>query len=144
MSSARLDLDAGTGRPVAAVGEPVHAAGRDHDRVARLGDDRAQAEAEAHRALEHVEALLLLGMHVGARDAAVGRELELELEQLPAGVGRRAQELDALAGDGVVDDLSGAGHGDAPWSVIADGTERPPEPPIRRRRGERSWGPPRG
>jgi hypothetical protein len=58
-----------------------------------------------------VEALLLLGVHVSARDAAVGSEVELELEQLAVGVGRRAQELDALTADGVLDDLSGVCHG---------------------------------
>ena len=58
---------------VAAVGEAVRAAGGDDDGVAGLGDDRAQAEAEAHRALEHVEALLLLGVHVRAGHAAVRR-----------------------------------------------------------------------
>jgi hypothetical protein len=49
--------------------------------VAGLGDDRAQAESEPHRALEDLEALLLLGMHVRSGHVAVGRELELELEQ---------------------------------------------------------------
>ena len=86
------DLDARARRRVAAVGELVHAAGRDDDGLAGAGDDRAHAEAELHRALEHVEALLLLGVHVRAGHVAVGRELELELEQLAVGVGGGLEE----------------------------------------------------
>ena len=52
-----------------------------------------QTEPERHRALEHVEALLLLGVDVGAGHAAVGAELELELEQLAAGVGGGLEEV---------------------------------------------------
>jgi hypothetical protein len=59
-------------------------------------------------ALEHVEALLLLGMNVRAGHVAVGREGQLELEQLAGGVGRGLQEGDLLAADGVVD-------GDLAW-----------------------------
>ena len=57
-----------------------------------------------------MEALLLLGVHVRAGHLAVGRELQLELEQRAVGVLRRAQELDALAADRVVDDLSAESH----------------------------------
>ena len=37
--------------------------------------------------LVHDEALLLLGMHVSTRDVAVGRQREVELEQLAVRVG---------------------------------------------------------
>ena len=67
-------------------------------------------EAELHRALEHVEALLLLRVHVRTGDVAVGGQLELELEQLAVGVGSGLEEGDALAADGVVDGLSGVSH----------------------------------
>ena len=76
----------------------------------------AQAEPELHRALEHVEALLLLGVHVRAGHAPVGRELQLELEQRAVGVRGGLQELDALPADGVVDDLSG----DGPFRVLLE------------------------
>jgi hypothetical protein len=49
-------------------------------------------------------------VHVRAGHLAVGGQRELELEQLAVRVGRGAQELDALAADGVVNDLSGTGH----------------------------------
>ena len=107
-------LHAGAGLAVAAVGELVHPAGGDDDRVAGLGDDRAHPEAELHRALEDLEPLLLLGVHVGAGHAAVGGQRELELEQLAVRVGGGAEELDALPADGVLDDLSGVGH----WSLL--------------------------
>jgi hypothetical protein len=106
----RGDLDAGARHTLAAVGELVHAAGRHDDCLARLGDDGAQAEAELHGALEHLEGLLLLRVHVRTGDAPVGSERELELEELAVGVGRGAHELDALAADGVLDDLSRVGH----------------------------------
>ena len=80
----RHDLDAGARDAVAAVGELVHAAGRHHDGLARVGDDLLQPEPERHRALEHVEALLLLRVDVRAGHAPVSRELELELQQLAA------------------------------------------------------------
>ena len=107
----RRDLDPSPRRAVTAVGEPVHAPGGHDDDVARGRDDRAQAETERHRAGEHVEALLLLGVHVGPGNAAVGGELELELEQLATGVGGGAQELDPLTADGVRDGLPGVCHG---------------------------------
>jgi hypothetical protein len=104
------DLDPSARRAVAVVGEAVHATGGDDDRLARAGDDLAHAEAELHLALEDVEALFLLGVHVGAGDVAVGGELELDLELLAGGVAGRLQERDALAADGVMDDLSGVSH----------------------------------
>ena len=105
-----LDLHTGARRAVARVGELVHAAGGHDDRLAGLGDDRPHPEPEAHPALEDVEALLLLGMHVRAGHTAVGRQGQLELDQLAVGVGGGAVELDALAAHGVLDDLSGVGH----------------------------------
>ena len=82
-----LDLDAHPRRALAAVREAVHAAGGDDDGLARAGDDPPQAEAERHRALEHVEALLLLGVHVRAGHVPVLRQLQLELEQAAVRVG---------------------------------------------------------
>jgi hypothetical protein len=49
-------------------------------------------------------------MHVPARHVAVGREDDVELEQLAVRVGRRAAEVNALAADGVVDDLACVCH----------------------------------
>ena len=82
----------------------------DDDRLARAGDDPPQTEPERHLAFEHVEALLLLRVHVGAGHVAVGRELELELEPLAGRVGGGLQEGDPLAADGVLDGLSGVSH----------------------------------
>jgi hypothetical protein len=116
----RDDLDAGAGDAVAAVGELVHAASRDHDGLARLGGDLLHPEPERHRALEHVKALLLLRVDVRAGHATVRRELELELEQLARRVRGGLQERDALAAHGVLDRLSGESHVDSPegsWGV---------------------------
>ncbi len=84
------DLDAAAGDVVAGVLELVDGAGGDDDGLAGLGHDAAEAAAELHPAGEHVEALLLLGVHVCTGDAAVRRELELELEQLAVRVARRS------------------------------------------------------
>jgi hypothetical protein len=86
------------------------AAGHD-DGLAGAGLDGAAAEAERHLALEDLEALLLMGMDVHARDLAVGRELELDLQALAVRVGRGGEERDALAADGVLDDLTCIRHG---------------------------------
>jgi hypothetical protein len=112
------DLHAGTGRAVAAVGEAVHAAGRHDDGLTGRRDDLARAETEDHRALEHLEALLLLGVDVSAGDVPVRRELELELEQLAAGVGRGAEEVDPLAAHGIADGLSCVSHCRAPCRSV--------------------------
>ena len=103
---------------------------RAHHGLAGAGDDLAHAEAEGQLALEDVEALLLLGVHVRAGHVAVGRQRELELEQLAAGVGGGPEELDRLAGDGVLDDLSGVGHGERPCGSGC-GEERLPLPASR-------------
>jgi hypothetical protein len=80
------DLDAAARGLVAGVLELVHRAGRDDDGVARLGYHAAPALVELHAPGLHVEALFLLRVHVRSRDVAVRCELELELEQLAAGV----------------------------------------------------------
>ena len=87
------DLDAAARDLVAAVGETMHAAGGDDDGVAGTRHDLAQAHAELHRALEHVEGLRLLGVNVRAGHVAVGAELELDLQLLAVGVGGGPQEV---------------------------------------------------
>ena len=104
------DLDARPGHAFAAVRELVHAARGHHDRLARRRDDLPHPEPERHRPLEHVKALLLLGVDVRAGHAAVRGELELELEQLAGRVGGGLDERDALAAHGIVDRLSGESH----------------------------------
>ena len=71
---------------------------------------RRQAEAEAHPPGHDLEALLLSRMDVRAGDVTVGREHEVDRQQLAAGVGGRLPEDDPLAADRVVDDLSCVGH----------------------------------
>jgi hypothetical protein len=88
----------------------VGVAGRDDDDVARLGDDRLEAELELHAALDDLEALLLLAVHVQAGDMTVRGQLEVEGEQVAARVGRGLPEGEGLAADGVRDRLSAVGH----------------------------------
>jgi hypothetical protein len=116
----------------------AHAALRHDDRLTGLGDDRAQPDAELHRSFEDVEALLLLGVHVRAGHAAVGRELELELQQLAAGIRGGAEELDLLAADGVLNDLSGMRTGRSGGS-LPGATIRAPARPSCRRLRDGSW-----
>src|SRR5215211_1270771 len=103
-------LDPGARRPVADVLELVRLAGGHHDDVTRPGDDRLAAEPESHAAAPHLEALLLLGVHVLAGHVPVGGQLEVDLEQLAARVGRGPAEGDPLATDRVLDDLTCVCH----------------------------------
>ena len=123
---------------VAAVGELVHAAGRDDDGLAGAGDDRAQAEAELHRALEHVEALLLLGVDVRAGDVAVGESSSSNSSSSPsvsAAVRRKSMRSPLT---GLLDGLSCVGHSGAPSVGVC---EKPPACDVtRRRRRGRSCG----
>ena len=81
-------------------------AGRDLHDVAGARDERAEAEAEAHPPLDHLEALGLDRVDVRDRHRAAGAEREVEGEQLAAGAGRRVGECEALARDGVVERLA--------------------------------------
>ena len=60
------DLDPDERGLVAGVGEVVRDAGRDDDDVAGLGDDPLAPHPEAHRAADHLEALLLVWVDVQA------------------------------------------------------------------------------
>jgi hypothetical protein len=95
---------------VAAVRELVSHPGRDGHHLAGLGDHGLATHLELHRAAQHLEALHLGRVHVLTRHVAVRGELEIELEQLAAGVSRGPPEGDALAGDRVLEDLSCVCH----------------------------------
>jgi hypothetical protein len=99
----------------------VDLAGGDRDDLAGAGDDLLQAHAERHRALDDLEALLLLGVDMGAGHGAVGGELQLDLEQLAVGVGGGLDEGDLLAADGVLDRLSCVGHLGSPEGGLGEG-----------------------
>jgi hypothetical protein len=105
-------LDAHDGTLLAHVRELVGLAGLDHHDVAGLGGHATKALLEADAPAEHLEALLLRGMHVHAGHVAVRRERDVELEQLALRVSRRLTKRDPLAADGVLDDLSSVCHFD--------------------------------
>src|SRR3954470_7227992 len=113
----RADLDADLGGLVTRVLERVDLAGRHRDDVAGAGDDLLQAHAEGHRALDDLEALLLLGVDVRAGHGAVGGELEFDLDQLAVGVRSSLDEGDLLAADGVLEGLSCVSHFGSPGEV---------------------------
>ena len=81
--------------------------GVDGDGVARERQRRPAADPEPHAALQHREALLLLGVGVAAGNVPAGSEDELEHEQRAARLGRRPADDDPLAGDLVLDDPAG-------------------------------------
>ena len=80
------DSMSSAGVAVAGVGEAVRASGGDDDHVAGVGGDRLETELELHRPVEHLEALLLRRVHMGARYVAVGRQGQLDLQALAAGL----------------------------------------------------------
>jgi hypothetical protein len=92
----------------------VTLAGRHDNCLAGPGDDRLEPELELHRSGPNLEALLLLGMNMGARDAPVGGQREVDGEQLAVGIGRGLDELDGLAADRVAENLSSMCHEIAP------------------------------
>jgi len=104
------DLDAQPRLLVARVRERVHDAGVDLDDVARTGHPGAQADAKAHAAGEHLEALGLDRVHVRDRHRAAGAQGEVEGEQLAAGARRGVREREALAGDRVLERLAWSDH----------------------------------
>ena len=104
-------LDADERAGVAEVGEVVRHAGGHDDDLAGAGDDALAAHPEAHRAVDDLEALLLLRVNVQrARHAAAGRELEVDRDQLAVGVCRGLAERDPLAACGVLECQSCVGH----------------------------------
>ena len=78
------------------------------------GDDRLAADLEHELALEHLEDLGLVRVQVGGGDEAVRLDEHVDHDTLPVRVGGGLDEADRLAGDAVVDDVSGADHGVAP------------------------------
>jgi hypothetical protein len=67
----------------------------------------APPAAELERALENLEALALEGVDVGRGHAAARLHGALDLDELAARLGRRATEVDRLAGDGVHERVAG-------------------------------------
>ena len=58
----------------------------------------------------HLEDLGLVRVQVGARHEPVGLDEDVDRDALAVGVGRGLDEADRLAGDAVVDHVSGADH----------------------------------
>jgi hypothetical protein len=72
--------------------------GRDDDHHAGPRHDPLPPHPEPHRPLDHLEALLLERMNVeSAGDAAVRRELQVDRNEFPVGLGRCLPERDPLA-----------------------------------------------
>jgi hypothetical protein len=88
----------------------VRDAGLDLDDVAGAGDDRAEADLEAHLALDDLEALGLDRVDVRDRHRAAGAQSEVEGEQLAVGRGGGVGEGEALAGDWVLEGLAWTDH----------------------------------
>src|SRR5215472_2445494 len=99
----RLDSDPRGDR--AGVGEMVDGARRYQHALAWPRDDAAPADAEAHRPLQDGKGLLLLGVGVAARHPAAGREPELPVEHLPAGLRGTSQNHYLLAAERVHDEV---------------------------------------
>jgi hypothetical protein len=127
----RAHLDVQPSLLIARVGEAVHHTWRDYHDVARAGDVSAQSDAEAHAAGEHLEALGLDRMDVWDRDRAADTQREVEPQQLPVGAGRGVREREALAGDRVLEGLSGSDHRLPP--VVARCHDRESRPRKRER-----------
>src|ERR671915_111823 len=107
----RAHLDADERVTVADVREVVLPAGGDDDHFAGSRDDPLAAHPEAHRALDDLEALLLLRVDVLAtRDPPVRGKLEVDREQLAVRFRRCLAERDALAACRVLECLSSVNH----------------------------------
>ena len=105
------DVDADQRSLVACVCEVVRHAGRNDDHVAWSGHDPPPAQAEAHRAAHHFEALLLPRMNMeAARYAAAWGELEVNRNELAVGLGRCSTEADPLTACRVHERLSSTCH----------------------------------
>jgi hypothetical protein len=88
----------------------VHDAGLDGDHVAAAREDLPAAEAKLDLPVGDLEALRLIRVDVGRGHGAAGRHLHADENRLALRVGGGAQECHALAGDGILDCLSGANH----------------------------------
>ena len=99
-----------TASRVAGVPERVLGAGGDDDLLAGGGDDLAASGLEAELALEHLEALALVGVEVGGGDEAARLDDDLDQDVLAVGVGRGLDEPHQLAGDRIVENVSLADH----------------------------------
>src|SRR4051794_22192708 len=79
---------------------------RYENRVARMRQDSAAAEAETHPTRNHGELLLLDGMDVPGGNVTSGRQKEVEGEQPAAGLRATLANDDTLAADRIVDHVS--------------------------------------
>ena len=86
-------------------------AGLDGDRRACCGDDRLAVRLEGELSLDDLEDLRLVRVRVGRCDEAVRLDENVDHDALSVGIGGGLDEADALAGDAVVDHVSGADHG---------------------------------
>jgi hypothetical protein len=103
----RAHLDADERVTVADIREVVPLATGDDDHRAGSRDGPLASHPEAHRALDDLEALLLLRVDVLAtRDPPARGKLEVDREQLAARVRRRLAERDPLCAGRVLGGLS--------------------------------------
>jgi len=99
----RAHLDADERVLVADIREVVPLASGDDDHLAGPRDDPLASHLEAHRALDDLEALLLLRVDVlGTRDPSARGKLEVHREQLAARYRRCLPERDPLSAGRVV------------------------------------------
>ena len=107
----RAHLDADERVIVADIGEVVLLARGDDDHLAGPRDDPLASHPEAHRAFDHLEALLLLRVDVLAtRNPSVRGKLEVDRQQLAARVRRCLAERDSLSACRVLECLSCVRH----------------------------------
>jgi hypothetical protein len=106
----RADLGPEARVGLARVPELVRRTGIDAERLTRLCHDRLLAGLERDLALEDLERLGLVRVHVGGRNGAVGLDDDLDEDVLASRVGRCLDEANDLAGHGVVQGVSGANH----------------------------------
>ena len=117
----RAHLDADERVTVADVREVVLLAGGDDDHLARPCHDPLAAHPEAHRALDDLEALLLLRVDVPATgDPPARGELEVDRQQLAARVRPGPSERDPLSAGRVLECLSCLRHARSDLVVECD------------------------
>ena len=113
----RAHLDADERLVVADVREVVRHAGGDDDHLAGPGDDPLAPHPEPHRALDDLEALLLVRVDVQATgDPAVRGKLEVDRQQRAVRLRRGLAEGDPLSACGVLECLSCVCHVAPIWS----------------------------
>ena len=88
---------------VAGIAEPVLGSRRHHDRVPGACLEMPASKAELHAAFEHREALFLTRMDVPGGNMCARGKIEIELENLSAGVASVPADHDALAAERVRD-----------------------------------------